>query len=95
MPAPHAEFQPRSRSRAEAAFAIMRTLLKGRLLWPYDGALPLEALEALVDAPLTVLTSALAHLSDEGVVLVDKSAGTVQLSGELLNELSRVPRVLH
>jgi len=88
------EFQGRSRSRAEAAFAIMRALLKGRLLWPYDGALPLEALEGLVGAPLTVLTSALAHLSDEGVVLVDQSAGTVQLSAETLRELGGA-RVLH
>ena len=88
------ETHPRPRSRAEAAFAIMRALMKGRLLWPYDGALPLEALEALIDAPLAVLTSALAHLSDEGVVLVDQSAGTVRLCGDLLHDLS-ASRVLH
>jgi len=95
MPATSIEFQSRPRSRAEAAFAIMRALLKGRLLWPYDGALPLEAIEALIDAPLTVLSSALAQLSDEGVVLVDQSAGTVQLSGEVLREFRSAPRLLH
>jgi len=95
MPATSAESESRPRSRAEAAFAIMRALLKGRLLWSYDSALPLEALGALIDAPLAVLSSALAQLSDEGVVLVDQSAGTVQLSGEVLREFRSALRVLH
>jgi len=84
------------RSRVPGPFPQPRRgcIRKGRLLWPYDGALPLEALEGLVGAPLTVLTSALAHLSDEGVVLVDQSAGTVQLSAETLRELGGA-RVLH
>lgn len=72
----------------------MRALLKGRLLWPYDGALPLEALEALVDAPLSVLTEAVARLSDEGVVLVDRDAGTVRLTSDAVREIKRVP-LLH
>ncbi len=72
----------------------MRALLKGRLLWPYDGALPLESLEALIDAPLSVLTSALAHLSDEGVVLVDPDAGTVRLTPNVVRELNGGP-LLH
>jgi hypothetical protein len=94
MPASSIESPLRSRTRPEAAFAIMRALLKGRLLWPYDGALPLEALEALVDAPLSVLTSALAHLSAEGVVLVDREAGTVRLSADVVREMRGAP-LLH
>jgi hypothetical protein len=94
MPATPIDAPFRCRTRAEAAFAIMRALLKGRLLWPYDGALPLEALEALVDAPLSVLTEAVARLSDEGVVLVDAAAGTVRLTSDVVREMNRTP-LLH
>jgi len=95
MRTPSVESPCRSRSRAEAAFAIMRALLKGQLLWPYDGALPLDALEALVDAPPSVVTHALAQLGDEGVVDVDRAAGTVRLSAEVLRELRAGPPTLH
>lgn len=94
MSEPIREPVPRLRSRAEAAFAIMRALLKGRLLWPYDGALPLAALEVLIDAPLPVFGAALAHLRDEGVVIVDGACGTARLSNEMLRAIG-TPAVLH
>jgi len=72
----------------------MRALVRGRLLWPYDGALPVAALQGLVDAPPSVVSGALAHLRDEGVVSVDRDNDTVQLTAAVVREL-QTPALLH
>lgn len=84
----------RVRSHAEAAFALLRALITGQVLFAGESGLPLGAVAALVDAPPAVARAALARLLGEGVVELDVATGTVRLSRDALAELS-VPPVLH
>ena len=84
----------RVRTHAEAAFALLRVLITGQVLFAGESGLSLNAATALVDAPPVVLRAALARLLAEGVVVFDAATGTIRLSRETLAELG-VPHVLH
>lgn len=84
----------RVRTHAEAAFALLRALITGQVLFAGESGLPLGAIAALVDAPPAVVRAALARLLGEGVVELDAATGTVRLSRDTLAELG-VPLILH
>ena len=90
----HQEGRTRGRTHAEAAFALLRVLVTGQVLFAGESGLSLSAAAVLVDAPPTVLRAALARLLGEGVVVFDAERGTIRLSSETLAELG-VPHVLH
>jgi hypothetical protein len=84
----------RLRTPAEAAFALLRVLMTGQVLFAGDSGLSLSAAAGLVDAPPAVLRAALARLLGEGVVVFDAVSATFRLSGETLADLC-APHVLH
>jgi hypothetical protein len=90
----HHEGRGRVRTPAEAAFALLRVLFTGQVLFAGESGLSLDAAAALVDAPPVVLRAALARLLGEGVVLFDPLNGTVRLSSETLADLG-VRHVVH
>lgn len=91
--APH-DPRTRSRSHAETAFAVLRALIRGQVLFAGESGLSLSAVAALVDAPPTVLRAALGRLLAEGVVTFDTATGVLRLSRETLAELA-APQALH
>lgn len=90
----HSDGRTRLRTPAEAAFALLRVLMTGQLLFASDSGLSLSAASGLVDAPPSVLRAALARLLGEGVVVFDAATATFRLSVATLDELS-APPVLH
>lgn len=84
---------PRTRSHAEAAFAVLRTLIRGQVLFAGHSGVPLAMVATLVDAPPLVLRSALERLVAEGVITFE--AGTLRLSPQTLADLSPGRRSLH
>jgi hypothetical protein len=90
----HHDGRSRARTPAEAAFALLRVLFTGQVLFAGESGLSLDAAAALVDAPPAVLRAALARLLGDGVVLFDPANGTVRLSDETLADLG-VPHVVH
>ena len=86
--------RPRARTHAEAAFVLLRVLIRGQVLFAGASGLSLAAAAALVDAPATVLRAAIARLLAEGVIVFDGATGTVRLSRATLVDLSP-PVVLH
>jgi len=90
----HHDGRPRARTQAEAAFALLRVLITGQVLFAGESGLSLSAVAALVDAPPAILRAALARLLGDGVVVFDAAHGSVRLSGETLAELS-APQVMH
>ncbi len=83
----HLEGRP-LRTHAEAAFALLRVLITGQVLFAGESGLSPSAAAALVDAPPAVLRTALARLLADGVVVFDAAHGTVRLSDETLAGLS-------
>ena len=79
----------RARSTAEIAFLIMRALAYARLLWRRDGALPLDALPALLAAPGAAIGAAIERLSEEGVCEVDVAASTIRLTEPAARDIFR------
>ncbi len=88
-----ADVPPRARTRAEAAFAVLRTLIRGQVMFAGHSGVPLEMVTMLVDAPPPVLRSALERLIAEGVVTF--AAGTLRLSPQTLAELRPAVSRLH
>jgi DNA-binding GntR family transcriptional regulator len=84
----------RTRSHAETAFAVLRALIRGQVLFAGESGLSLTAVAALVDAPPTVLRAALGRLLAEGVVTFDAASGVLRLSRETLADLA-APAVVH
>jgi hypothetical protein len=85
---------PRRRTDAEAAFALLRVLLRGHVLWAAGGGLTLDALPGLVDAPSPILRAAVERLLAEGVVSLHAPTCTLRLSDATLCEL-RAATTLH
>lgn len=90
----HSDGRARLRTPAEAAFALLRALMTGQVLFAGDSGLSLHAATALLDAPPAVLRAALARLLGEGVVVFDAPSGRFRLSGQTLADLG-VQHVLH
>jgi hypothetical protein len=76
----------RGHSRAEVAFLLIRVLITGRLLW--GGGLSLAGLRPLLGSDCSQVAPALEELCREGLVLVDRCAGTVRLTEHGFRELS-------
>jgi hypothetical protein len=49
------------------AFIVMRVLIRARVLWARGGAVPLDALPALVEASPYAVSVALERLCEEGI----------------------------
>jgi len=77
----------RSRSGAEVAFIVMRALATARLLWARDGALPIDMLPALVEAPAEAIAMTIDGLCDEGLAEVSVHDATVRLTDRALRDL--------
>jgi hypothetical protein len=77
----------RSRSGAEVAFVVMRALATARLLWARDGALPIEMLPALVEAPAEAIALTIDGLCDEGLAEVSELDATVRLTDRAMRDL--------
>lgn len=90
----HPAARLRPRSHAEIAFALLRALIRGQVLFAGESGLALTAVAALVDAPPAVLRAALGRLLAEGVVTFDADKGTLRLSPATLADLGR-PEILH
>lgn len=88
------DVRSRPRSHAETAFAVLRALIRGQVLFAGESGLSLTSITALVDAPPTVLRAALGRLLAEGVVTFDAVSGTLRLSRQTVAELG-VQSVLH
>lgn len=86
--------RPRARTRAEAAFVLLRVLIRGQVLFAGESGLSLAAVAALVDTPPAVLRAAMERLLAEGVIVFDAAQGTVRLSAATLADLAP-PSVLH
>ena len=77
----------RARSTAEIAFLVMRALANARLLWVRDGALPLDALPALIPVSAAAIARAIDRLGEEGIVEVSHPAATVRLTERAAREI--------
>jgi hypothetical protein len=84
---PAERYEVRARSGAEVAFVVMRALVGARLLWARGGALPFDALPALVAVPPGPIALAIERLCEEGIVEVSAGAGTVRLTERAAREL--------
>jgi hypothetical protein len=80
-------YEIRARSGAEVAFMVMRALIHARLLWARGGALPFDALPALVAAPPGPIAVAIERLCEEGVAEVSTGERTVRLTDRAAREL--------
>ncbi|MFN8640637.1 MAG: hypothetical protein U0802_02835 [Candidatus Binatia bacterium] len=80
--------RPRARTHAEAAFVLLRVLIRGQVLFAGESGLSLAAAGALVDAPPQVLRAAIERLLADGVIEYDVNRGGVRLSRDTLAELS-------
>ena len=90
----HHDGRSRFRTPAEAAFALLRVLVTGQVLFAGESGLSLSAAAGLVDAPPAILRAALARLLGEGVVVFDAATATLRLSDDTLADLG-VSHVLH
>jgi hypothetical protein len=86
--------RPRARTHAEAAFVLLRVLMRGQVLFAGESGLSLAAAAAVVDAPPAVLRAAMERLLAEGVIVFDAVQGRVRLSSATLADL-RPSAVLH
>jgi hypothetical protein len=86
--------RPRARTHAEAAFVLLRVLMRGQVLFAGESGLSLAAAAALVGAPPAVLRAAMERLLTDGVIVFDAAQGTVRLSRATLADLGP-PAVLH
>jgi hypothetical protein len=77
--------ETRTRSGAEIAFIVMRSLAAARVLWGNGGALPLDALPGLVPASARVIAPTVARLCALGIAEV--SGGTVRLTERGAHEI--------
>lgn len=77
----------RVRSGAEVAFLILRVLAAARLFWSDRGALPLDALPALVAASAETIALAVERLCREGIAEVSAGTGTLRLTERGAREL--------
>jgi hypothetical protein len=84
---PVERFEVRARSGAEVAFIVMRALVGARLLWARGGALPFDALPALVAVPPGPIALAIERLCEEGIAEVSAGAHTVRLTERAAREL--------
>jgi hypothetical protein len=79
--------EPRKRSRAELAFNVMRALATARVLWGRDGALPLDALAGIVQAPPDAVVRAVNRLSAEGIVELVPGDAIVRLTATAVRDM--------
>jgi len=79
----------RTRSDAETAFNLMRTLAAARLLWAGAGALPLEDLAGILGADPVQLALAVEQLCDEGVAELCADMTALRLTERTVRELFR------
>ncbi len=86
LPAP-ADQPRRRRTHAEAAFDVLRTLLRGHMLWAAGGGLSLDSLSGLIDAPPAIVRSAIERLIADGVVSLHPATSTLRLSDATLSEM--------
>ncbi len=77
---------PQTCSRAEAAFGILRTLMRAELLWA-DSGLSLRALVEIPRITPPVLRRAVARLVADGVIEIDQGAQRVRLSEQARRDL--------
>jgi len=77
----------RARSGAEVTFVVLRALVAARVLWAGAGALPLDALPALLALPVGPIASAVEWLCEEGIVELSARARTVRLTERAAREL--------
>lgn len=84
---PVEQHEIRARSGAEVAFVVMRALIRARLLWADGGALPFDALPALVAAPPGPIAVAIEGLCEEGVAETSTGERTVRLTDRAAREL--------
>jgi|SRR5579862_1664718 len=70
----------RARSGAEVAFIVMRVLIRARVLWARGGAVPLDALPALVAASPYAVSVAVERLCEEGIAELRAGECTVCLT---------------
>jgi hypothetical protein len=84
---PVERYEVRARSGAEVAFIVMRALVGARLLWARGGALPFDALPALVAVPPGPIALAIERLCEEGIAEVPAGARTVRLTERAAREL--------
>jgi hypothetical protein len=86
--------RPRARTQAEAAFVLLRVLLRGQILFAGESGLTPTAAAALVGAPPAVLRAAMERLLADGVIVFDAAHGTLRLSRATLADLGP-PTLLH
>lgn len=94
MPSTTPDGRPRARSHAEAAFVLLRVLIRGQVLFAGESGLSLAAAAALVDAPPAVLRAAMERLLADGVIVFDAAQCRVRLSEATLADLGP-PTVFH
>jgi hypothetical protein len=70
----------RERSGCEVVFVLLRILLVGHQLWGAESAVELTQLPGFLDASEASVGGLLAYLSGEGLIVIDRMAGTVRLS---------------
>jgi hypothetical protein len=80
----------RTRSDAETAFNLMRTLAIARFLWAGGGALPIADLAALVGAEPGQIALAIEQLCDEGVAERCADDAALRLTERMAKEIFRV-----
>ncbi len=79
------------RSGSELVFGVLKTLMIGYRFWGAGSGFELVQLSGLLRTTETRLEVVLTYLAAEGLVILDKTAGTVRLSDHgarhLLTEL--------
>jgi hypothetical protein len=70
----------RQRSGSEVVFGLLKTLMLGYRLWGNASAFELAQLSGFLRTSESRLGGALSFLDAEGLVSLDKAAGTVRLS---------------
>jgi len=82
------------RSGSELVFGVLKTLMIGYRFWGVLSGFELEQLSGFLGTTETRLDHALTYLAAEGLISLDKTAGTVRLSDHgarhLLVELREV-----
>jgi Mn-dependent DtxR family transcriptional regulator len=70
----------RERSGSELVFGMLKTLMVGYHLWGTDSAVSLGELAGCLHTTDTRVAGLVVYLVGEGLVVVDKGAGTVRLT---------------
>ncbi len=81
----------RERSGGELVFGLLRTLMVGYQLWGAESGLHVGELAGCLRTTDTRVAGLVVYLASEGLVAIDRGAGTVRLTEDGARDLLHVP----